>query len=48
MARERNVLVTVVFDGLAHSPGGRYGPVQVSQLQAGAVAAARDILAGVH
>ena len=48
VARERNVLVTVVFDGLAHSPGGRYGPVSVPQLQAGAVAAARDVLAGVH
>ncbi len=48
VARERNVLVTVVFDGLAHSPGGKYGPVSVPQLQAGAVAAARDILAGVH
>ena len=48
VVRERNVLVTVVFDGLAHSPGGKYGPVSVPQLQAGAVAAARDILAGVH
>ncbi|MGE5136214.1 MAG: hypothetical protein ACM32E_25285 [Gemmatimonadota bacterium] len=48
VARERNVLVTVVFDGLAHSPGGKYGPVSVPQLQAGAVAAARDVLASVH
>lgn len=48
VARQRNVLVTVVFDGLAHSPGGRYGHVSVPQLQAGAAAAARDVLAALH
>jgi hypothetical protein len=46
--RQRNVLITVVFDGLAHSPGGKYGPVSEPQLQAGAVAAARDILTGLR
>jgi hypothetical protein len=48
VARQRNVLVTVVFDGLAHAPGGKYGPVDVTQLQAGAAAAAHDLLAALH
>lgn len=48
VVRQRNVLITVVFDGLAHSPGGRYGHVSVPQLQAGAAAAARDVLAALH
>jgi hypothetical protein len=48
VTRDRNVLVTVVFDGLAHSQRGRYGPVSVPQLQAGAKAAARAVLAGLH
>ena len=43
VARDRNVLVTVVFEG--DSGRGGYQPVPVSQLTAGAVAAARDVLA---
>lgn len=46
--RQRNVLITVVLDGLAHSPGGKYGPVSVPQLQAGATAAAKEVLAALH
>ncbi|MGO8885465.1 MAG: hypothetical protein ACLPUO_02595 [Streptosporangiaceae bacterium] len=43
-ARDRNTVVTVTLQGLA-TRGGRYGPVSVPVLQAGAVAAARDVLA---
>ena len=43
VARDRNVLVTVVFEG--DSGRGGYQAVPVSQLSAGAVAAARDVLA---
>ena len=43
VARDRNVLVTVVFQA-PHGHTARYGPVSPVQLQAGAVAAARDIL----
>ena len=43
VARDRNVLVTVVFEG--DSGRGGYAAVPVSQLSAGAVAAARDVLA---
>jgi hypothetical protein len=46
--RQRNVLITVVLDGLAHSPDGKYGPVSVPHLQAGAAAAAKDVLAALH
>ncbi|MGP8000267.1 MAG: hypothetical protein ACLPKI_23555 [Streptosporangiaceae bacterium] len=42
VARDRNVLVTVVFEG--DSGRGGYTAVPVSQLTAGAVAAARDVL----
>jgi hypothetical protein len=42
VTRERNVLVTVVLEGLT---GGRYGPVPVPRLRAGAAAVARDVLA---
>jgi hypothetical protein len=42
VARDRNVLVTVVFEG--DSGRGGYNAVPVSQLTAGAVAAARDVL----
>lgn len=48
VVRERNVLVTVVFDGLAHSRTHHYGPVSAAQLRAGAVAAAREVLARLH
>jgi hypothetical protein len=43
VARDHNVLVTVVFQG-PHGHTARYGPVSPVQLQAGAVAAAKDIL----
>ncbi len=43
VARDRNVLVTVVFEG--DSGRGGYQPVPVGQLTAGAMAAARDVLA---
>lgn len=42
VARDRNVLVTVVFEG--DSGRGGYTAVPVSQLTAGATAAARDVL----
>ena len=42
VVRDRNVLVTVVFEG--DSGRGGYHSVPVSQLSAGAVAAARDVL----
>ncbi len=42
VVRDRNVLVTVVFEG--DSGRGGYTAVPVSQLSAGAVAAARDVL----
>ena len=43
--RIRNVVVTVQFSGLDHASRGGYGPVSPSQLKAGAVAAARNVLA---
>ncbi len=46
--RQRNVLVTVVLDGLARSRGGKYGGVSLPELQAGAAAAGRDVLAALH
>jgi hypothetical protein len=48
VVRQRNVVITVVVDGLAHSPDGRYGHVSVPQLQAGAAAAARDLLTALR
>jgi hypothetical protein len=47
VVRDRNVLITVMLEGLDHSSTGGYGPVSVSQLRTGALAAARDILAKV-
>jgi hypothetical protein len=43
VVRERNVLVTVVFQG-PHGHTVKYQPASTTQLQAGAVAVARDIL----
>lgn len=43
VVRDHNVLVTAVLQG--DSGRGRYAPVQVTQLRAGAIAAARDVLA---
>ncbi|HEY3734460.1 MAG TPA: hypothetical protein VGL63_11130 [Streptosporangiaceae bacterium] len=45
--RLRNVMITVVFSGLAHARQGGYGPVTASQMMAGAVAAAGDMLGKV-
>jgi hypothetical protein len=47
IARDHNVLVTVVFQG-PHTHTGKYGPVSPAQLQAGATAAANDIVSGLH
>jgi hypothetical protein len=44
VTRYRNVLVTVEFSGIDHARRGGYGPVSASALQAGAVAAAHDVL----
>jgi hypothetical protein len=45
--RDRNVLITAMLEGLDHSRTGGYGPVSAGQLKAGALAAARDILARI-
>ena len=47
VARERNVLVTVTLQGLDHAVLGGYGPVSVAALQAGALAIAHGVLAGI-
>jgi hypothetical protein len=47
VVRDRNVLITVVLEGLDHSSTGGYGPVSAGQLRLGALTAARDILAKV-
>jgi hypothetical protein len=47
VARDRNALITVRLQGLNRSHRGGYGPVSVPQLQAGTVAAAREVLAGL-
>jgi hypothetical protein len=44
VARDRNVVLTVIAEGPARTAGG-YSPVPPAQLQAAAVAAAKDILA---
>ncbi len=48
VTRDHNVLVTVELQGLDHSSRGGYGPVSVPQLRTGALAAARDLLTGLH
>jgi hypothetical protein len=45
LARYRNVIVTVFLQGQAN---GGFGPVSVSQLRAGAVAVAREVMAKVR
>ena len=45
--RDHNVIVTVVFQG-PHGHTGRYGPVSVTLLRAGATAVARDIVSQLH
>jgi hypothetical protein len=47
VVRDRNVLITVVLEGLDHSSTGGYGPVSAGQLKIGALTAVRDILAKV-
>lgn len=48
VVRVRNALVTIAFQGLDHSASGGYGPVSVPQLRAGALAAAREVIARLH
>jgi hypothetical protein len=45
--RDRNVLVTVALQGEQRAAAGGYGPVRLSELQAGTVAAARQALAAL-
>ena len=47
VVRERNALITVVFQGPAQHRGG-YAAVSPLRLRGAAVAAARDILAQMH
>ena len=47
VVRDHNALITVVLQGLDHSHRGGYGPVSIGQLQAGTVAAAHEVLAGL-
>ena len=42
------MLATIKLQGLDHSSRGGYGPVSVPQLRTGTIAAARDVLAGLH
>jgi len=48
VVRVHNALVTVAFQGLDHSSRGGYGPVSIPRLRAGAAAAAREVIAGLH
>jgi len=45
--RDRNVLVTVALQGEQRAAAGGYGPVRLSELQAGTLAAARQALAAL-
>jgi hypothetical protein len=48
VVREHNALITVELQGLDHSARrGGYGPVSIRQLEAGTVAAAHEVLAGL-
>jgi len=47
VARDHNVIVTVVMQG-PHARSGRYRPAPQSELQSGALAAATDIVHGLH
>jgi hypothetical protein len=47
VVRDHNVIATVVFQG-PHAHTAKYGPVSVTLLRAGAVAAARNILSALH
>jgi hypothetical protein len=48
VVRDRNVLVTVILQGLDKSHSGRYGPVVTPQLRGGAIATAHDVLSHLH
>jgi hypothetical protein len=47
VARDHNVVVTVVLQG-PHSRSGRYQAAQQSELQSGAIAAAKNVVASLH
>ena len=47
VARDHNVVVTVVMQG-PHSPSGRYHAAQQAELQSGAIAAAKDVVASLR
>jgi hypothetical protein len=47
VARDHNVVVTVVMQG-PHARSGRYRPVQHAELQSGAIAAAKNVVASLH
>jgi hypothetical protein len=47
VARDHNVVVTVVLQG-PHSRSGKYQAAQQSELQSGAIAAAKDVVASLH
>jgi hypothetical protein len=47
VARDRNVVITVVVQG-PHARNGRYRAASQSELQSGAIAAATDIVHGLH
>jgi hypothetical protein len=47
VARDHNVVVTVVMQG-PHSRSGRYQAAQQSELQSGAIAAAKNVVAGLR
>jgi hypothetical protein len=46
VVRDHNVLITVTMQG--QERGGGFGPVPVATLRAGALAAAHEVLAGIH
>jgi hypothetical protein len=48
VVRYRNVVITVVLNGLDRSNRGNYGPVSMNDLSAGSLAAARAAFAGVR
>lgn len=48
VARQRNALVTVTLQGLDHAARGGYGPVSETALQAGALAIAHQVMAGIR
>jgi hypothetical protein len=48
VTRDHNVVVTVVLQGIDRSTGNRYGPVSPAALEAGAVAAAKDVIAKLY